>query len=86
MTNIRSITLAVALAALAPAITIAATDRKDSQDQQPASTTAAPMADGEIKKVDKDAAKITIKHGEIKSLDMPPMTMVFQVKDTSLMD
>ena len=39
------------------------------------------MTDGEVRKVDKDAKKITLKHGEIKNLDMPPMTMVFQVKD-----
>lgn len=40
------------------------------------------MADGEVRKVDKDTAKLTLKHGEIKSLDMPAMTMVFtaQVK------
>lgn len=44
------------------------------------------MVDGEIRKVDKDAKKITIKHAEIKSLDMPPMTMVFQVKDPALLD
>jgi len=44
------------------------------------------LADGEIRKVDKDAKKITIKHGEIKSIDMPPMTMVFQVKDSALLD
>ncbi len=85
MTNIRSITLAVAIAALTPAITFAATDHKDGHHKQTASA-AAPMADGEIKKVDKDAGKITIKHGEIKNLEMPPMTMVFQVKDASLMD
>jgi Cu/Ag efflux protein CusF len=41
---------------------------------------------GEIRKVDKDARKITIKHGEIKNLDMPPMTMVFQVKDPAMLD
>ena len=41
---------------------------------------------GEIRKVDKDAKKITIKHGEIKNLDMPPMTMVFQVKDPAMLD
>ena len=45
----------------------------------------AHMADGEIRKVDADNKKITIKHGEIKNLDMPPMTMVFQVKDDSLL-
>lgn len=44
------------------------------------------MADGEVRKVDKDNKKITLKHGEIKSLDMPPMTMVFQVSDPALLD
>lgn len=44
------------------------------------------MTDGEIRKVDKDSKKITIKHGEIKNLDMPPMTMVFQVKDATMLD
>jgi len=60
--------------------------------QQPAATAAATaavnndMTDGEIRKVDKDSKKITIKHGEIKNLDMPPMTMVFQVKDAAMLD
>ena len=49
-------------------------------------TTSADAADGEIRKIDMDAKKITIKHGEIKSLDMPGMTMVFQVKDPALLD
>lgn len=44
------------------------------------------MASGEIRKVDKDAGKLTIKHGDIKSLDMPAMTMVFQVRDPALLD
>lgn len=46
----------------------------------------AQMADGEVRKVDKDAKKITIKHGPIQNLDMPPMTMVFQVRDPALLD
>jgi len=41
---------------------------------------------GEVRKVDRNNQKITIKHGEIKSLDMPPMTMVFTVKDPVLLD
>ena len=41
---------------------------------------------GEVRKVDRDNLKITIKHGEIKSFDMPPMTMVFTVKDPALLD
>jgi Cu/Ag efflux protein CusF len=47
---------------------------------------AADLTDGEVRKVDKDAKKLTIRHGEIKNLDMPPMTMVFQVEDASLLD
>jgi len=46
----------------------------------------AQLADGEIRKVDRDAGKLTIRHGEIKSLDMPPMTMVFRVKDPAMLD
>ena len=41
---------------------------------------------GEVRKVDRDNLKITIRHGEIKSLDMPPMTMVFAVKDPALLE
>ena len=51
-----------------------------------AQASSSPLADGEVRKVDKDAGKITLKHGPIKSLDMPPMTMVFQVKDRALLD
>ena len=46
---------------------------------------AADMADGEVRKVDVEAKKITIKHGVIKNLDMPGMTMVFGVKDAALL-
>jgi Cu(I)/Ag(I) efflux system periplasmic protein CusF len=48
--------------------------------------TMSDTADGEVRKVDKDAKKITLRHGELKRLDMPPMTMVFQVKDPALLD
>ena len=44
------------------------------------------MADGEVRKIDKDAGKMTIKHGELKNLDMPAMTMVFRVKDPAMLD
>jgi Cu(I)/Ag(I) efflux system protein CusF len=42
--------------------------------------------EGEIRKIDKDTNKITMKHGPIEGMDMPGMTMVFQVKDPSLLD
>ncbi|MEN9539385.1 MAG: hypothetical protein RLZZ126_1620 [Pseudomonadota bacterium] len=44
------------------------------------------MAEAEVRKVDKDAKKVTLKHGPIKNLDMPGMTMVFQVRDDKLFD
>ena len=47
---------------------------------------ASDMADGEVRKVDKENKKVTLKHGVIKNLDMPGMTMVFQVKDAALLD
>lgn len=46
----------------------------------------AEMTEGEIRKVDKENKKITIKHGEIKNLEMPGMTMVFQVKNPDMLD
>ena len=44
------------------------------------------LSDGEVRKIDKEAGKITIKHGPIKHLDMPPMSMVFTAKDKTLLD
>lgn len=46
---------------------------------------AGTLADGEVRKVDKDAQKLTIKHGPIPSMDMPPMTMVYRVNDPSVL-
>ena len=51
-----------------------------------AQTMAKEMTEAEVRKVDKDAKKLTLKHGPIKNLDMPGMTMVFQVKDPELLD
>lgn len=44
------------------------------------------LADGEVRKVDRDAKKITLRHGPIPSLDMGPMSMVYQVKDSAMLD
>ena len=50
------------------------------------SASATSMAEGEVKNVDKDAGKITLKHGPLLNLDMPAMTMVFRVKDAAMLD
>lgn len=44
------------------------------------------MSEGEIRKVDKSAGKITIKHGPIENLGMPNMTMVFRAKDPAMLE
>lgn len=49
-------------------------------------TTEASYTEGEVKRLDQSTGKITIKHGAIKNLDMPPMTMVFTVKEKSLLN
>jgi len=45
-----------------------------------------PSTEGEVRKIDAAQKKITLKHGEIKNLDMPPMTMAFRVKDPSVLN
>lgn len=47
---------------------------------------AGPMAEGEVRKVDKAQGKLTLRHGPITNLEMPGMTMVFRVADPKLLD
>jgi Cu(I)/Ag(I) efflux system protein CusF len=44
------------------------------------------MSTGEVKKVDKSAGKVTIKHGPLKNIGMDAMTMVFRVKEPSMLE
>ena len=80
----------IAMAALLVVLSAPALAQQKAEDHSAhhpaAAVSAADMTEGEIRKVDKDAKKLTIKHGEIKNLDMPPMTMVFQVKDAGVLD
>jgi Cu(I)/Ag(I) efflux system protein CusF len=76
--------LALSLATAAGAQTGAA----DHSAHHPASAAAAaaPLADGEVRRVDREQGKVTLKHGPIANLDMPAMTMVFKVADAKLLD
>ena len=88
MTSLRSGLAAAAffaaqlLAASAYAQVADATKATDASTATPS----AEMSDGEVRRIDKDSRKITLKHGELKNLDMPGMTMVFQVKDAAMLD
>ncbi|MFZ5511043.1 MAG: copper-binding protein [Pseudomonadota bacterium] len=55
-------------------------------DKAQPTAAASALSDGEVKKVDKEAGKLTIKHGPLANLDMPPMTMVFRVKEPAMLD
>lgn len=44
------------------------------------------LTDGEVKKVDKQAGKVVIKHGPVANLDMPAMTMAFRVNDAAILE
>jgi Cu/Ag efflux protein CusF len=83
MMNIASrFALSCALALSSVSLAIAG----DTQSAAVEAAASASTSHGEIKKIIKDAGKLTIKHGELKNLDMPPMTMVFRVQDPSMLD
>lgn len=76
-----------AAALFALATTAHAQSTADHSAHHPAgSSAAAPTSDGEVRKVDKEQGKLTLKHGPIANLDMPGMTMVFKVADRKLLD
>jgi Cu/Ag efflux protein CusF len=92
MTSISALALATALA-LPLALSLPAVAQTTAPAATPAATKpmggttpSAEMAEGEIRKVSKDTGKLTIKHGPIKSMDMPSMTMVFTAKDPAMLD
>jgi len=61
-------------------------DGNATQLAQASAPAAASMADGEVRKVDKEQGKVTLKHGPITNLEMPGMTMVFKVADPKMLD
>ena len=92
MKHLFSIPLAASLlvlgtgSALAQAPAAAAADSHSSHHPAAAASTApqAELSEGEITRWDPRTLRVTLKHGEIKNLEMPPMTMVFRVADASV--
>lgn len=80
-------TLVIALALLSPALPSLAQNHDHHAAQAvtaaPAPASGLPRVDAEVRRVDAGAGKVTLKHGDIPNLEMPPMTMVFQVRDPS---
>jgi len=55
-------------------------------EAKPAAAASTAWTEGEVRKVDKAAGKVTIKHGPMPKFDMPPMTMAYRVKDKAMLD
>ena len=72
---------------LAAVIAAAASGVATAQTAAPATTTAAAttLTSGEVRKVDVEQGKVTLKHEAITNLDMPAMTMVFRAADPALL-
>ena len=74
-----------AAALLIAALAYPVTSIADSS-HHPSSASQVELSDGEVRRIDKYAKKITIRHGPLRNLDMPAMTMVFQVKDAAMLE
>lgn len=69
----KSILRALAVAALLVPFSIQAADD------------AAALSEATVKKVEKAEGRVTLSHGPIVNLGMPPMTMMFKVKDAAML-
>jgi Cu/Ag efflux protein CusF len=88
LTSLTSLPAVFALAVgLMPPTFAAGMDGGAGMDMKPAAkamTTPQPVS-AEVRKVDPAAGKVTLKHGPIMNLGMPPMTMAFPVKDPAML-
>ena len=78
----KSLVKAVLIAALA----LSSVSGAHAQDARTDAAAPNAVSSGEVRKVDKSAGKITIKHGPLQNLGMDAMTMVFRVKDQAMLD
>ncbi len=77
--------LAIAGASLAHAQSSEPVDHA-AHHAQPAAGDQGLLSEGEVRKVNREAGKLTLRHGPLSNLDMPAMTMVFTVADPKLLD
>ena len=83
-TPLKTLLASISIALLTPMAVLA--DDAHHKPATAAAGAAADMTDAEVRKIDMEAGKVTLKHADIKSLDMPAMTMVFVVKDKAMLD
>ena len=85
-TKIHALLVAAALFAGSSGLAMAASDAQTA----PLNATATPavstkLTSGEVRKIDTDQGKLTIKHEAIENLQMPGMTMVFKATDSAML-
>lgn len=85
MKNIKSLLIIASLFAATTA-SFAASHAAAPPASAASTASALPMVSAEVRKVDLESKKISLKHGEIKNLDMPGMSMVFQVKNVAMLE
>jgi Cu(I)/Ag(I) efflux system periplasmic protein CusF len=88
MNAVLTLTLALALS-IASSTAIARSHeagRASPTAQAQAAGEAGSFTVGEVRKIDRDAQKITLRHGPIVNLEMPEMTMVFRAADPALLE
>jgi Cu(I)/Ag(I) efflux system protein CusF len=71
-------------AASVPAIAQSAHEGHHATSQGSNKTTS-KMSSGTVKKLDPATDRITIAHGPLENLNMPPMTMAFKVQDRAML-
>ncbi len=78
--SIKTLVAVLAFAAAPIAFAAGAMEGMDMKAPSASSQAARPVP-AEIRKIDAQAGKVTLKHGPIENLGMPAMTMAFPVKD-----
>jgi Cu(I)/Ag(I) efflux system protein CusF len=87
MKTFAQIAATAALLAVLPFTAQAGSDQPGSHSgHQPTAAGTEAMSEGVVRKVNTEAAKLTLRHGELKNLGMPPMTMVFRVADPAMLE
>ncbi|PLP96533.1 hypothetical protein CYJ10_31820 [Cupriavidus pauculus] len=85
MATVALLALLALLAGASPALMAATPGAPDASVAAATAQAPLPEVEGEIRKVDAEAGKLTIRHGPIGNLDMGAMTMIFRVKDPAML-
>ncbi len=83
-----SLAATLALSLLATAMPAAADHHGGSGEHRAASAAeaASEFVNAEVRKIDKDNGKLTLKHEALRKFDMAGMTMAFRVADPAMLD